>query len=74
MEAQSVLRKLGFESFPISVMQTGRRIFTAIDGGDHDEPTPEIEARVATLEAALATAQEAIGGLAVRVHALEGTA
>ena len=71
MEAQRVLRKLGFESFSVSVMQTGRRKFTSID--DAGESTTEVEGRVAALEAAMTTAQEAIAGLAARVRALEQT-
>jgi hypothetical protein len=69
MEAQRVLNKIGFECGLMSQLQSGRR--TTTRGG---EATSNAEQRIAALEAALATAQEAIAGLAARVRNLEGTA
>lgn len=74
MEAQRVLRKLGFEPTSVSVMQTGRRTFTPLADAEAGGPglvEPSTEQRLAALEAALATAQEAIAGLGARVRALE---
>ena len=75
MEAQRVLRKLGFESYSVSVMRTGRREFIP-DQPDKDLDTihqPGALQRLTAVEAALATAHEAIAGLAARVRALEST-
>lgn len=73
MEAQRVLRKLGFPSFDISVLNaSGRRTFAPV--ADESDSTPSADARVAALEAAVATAQEAIAGLAARLRILEGAA
>lgn len=70
MEAQRVLRRLGFVC-----REAGRRD----DGApawveariDDDSAGAGIEARVAALEAALATIQAAVGGLHARVAELE---
>ena len=69
MEAQRVLKKLGSESFDISVLQTGRRTFTPTP--DVAQPQRSSSDRISALESGLATAQVAIAGLAARVRALE---
>jgi hypothetical protein len=72
MEAQRVLKKLGFESFDISVIQSGRRTFAPAP--DDTEPQSSINQRISALEAGLVTAQEAVASLAARVRKLEGSA
>ncbi len=69
MEAQRVLKKLGFESFDISVIQSGRRTFAPAP----DDTEPQINPRISALEAGLVTAQEAIASLAARIRKLEGS-
>jgi hypothetical protein len=70
MEAQRVLNRLGFVCREAEVLDDGlpgwRRVATDGPGG------PGLLERVGALEAALATAQEAIAGLAARVRSLEG--
>jgi len=70
MEAQRVLNKLGF------VCRSTERLpgsFADLISSTSEELTPKRsdEDRISALEAALATAQEAIAGLAVRVRTLE---
>ena len=73
MEAQRVLRKLGLDSYSVSVMRTGRREFTPMNDEMDSAPANSSDERLATLESALTTAQEAIAGLSARVRALENS-
>jgi hypothetical protein len=61
MEANRVLNRLGF-----NCCRVGHRS----DGAEQEE-RPPIDRRVAALESALAVAQEAIAGLAIRLTNLE---
>lgn len=65
MEAQRVLSKLGFVCREAGVTAGGDAVWSAVDGN------PAVAERLAALEAALATAQAAIAGLATRLDALE---
>lgn len=68
MEAQRVLNKIGFACREAGVPVDGRPGWRRVGVESGTEGVAE---RVAALEAALATAQEAIAGLAARVRALE---
>ena len=70
MEAQRVLNRLGFVCREAGVLGDGRPGWRRVATGDQGEPG--LPTRVGALEAALATAQEAIAGLAARVRSLEG--
>lgn len=65
MEAQRVLSKLGFVCREAGVTAGGDPAWSAVGGN------PSEAERLSALEAALATAQTAIAGLATRVDALE---
>lgn len=68
MEAQRVLAKLGFVCREAGTLPDGTPGWPVV----HPEAeTSDLETRVATLESALTTAQEAIAGLAARVRLLE---
>jgi hypothetical protein len=68
MEAQRVLRRLGFVCREAGRLDDGTAAWVESRGEDDGG----IEERMAALEAALATAQAAIGGLHTRVGLLEG--
>jgi hypothetical protein len=68
MEAQRVLNKIGFACREAGVPVDGHPGWRRVGA---DSGTEDVAERVAALEAALATAQEAIAGLAARVRALE---
>lgn len=71
MEAQRVLTKLGF------VCREARNNQWVVTDGDADDaaqPHSGSDDRLAALEAAVATAQERIAGLAARVQILEANA
>lgn len=72
-EAQRVLTKIGFDCREAVPGLDGRMGWMPTDGGDLDKDEGEHD-RVAALEAAVATAQEAIAGLAARVRTLEAAA
>jgi hypothetical protein len=69
MEAQRVLTKLGFTCRRADALPNGRPAWV-LDSGEaaNSDHSPD---RIAALEAALATAQEAIAGLRKRVQALD---
>lgn len=70
MEAQRVLRRLGFVCREAGRLEDGTPAW--VEAGVHDDRAAEgIEPRVAALEAALATMQAAVGGLHARVAELE---
>lgn len=69
MEAQRVLNRLGFVCREADLLDDGRPGWRRVVTNGPDER--DVSDRLATLEAALATAQEAIAGLAVRVRSLE---
>lgn len=77
MEAQRVLNRIGFVCRTAGMMADGRPAWMAATG---KEETPQQQVakrdadRLAALEAAMATAQEAIAGLSARVRALESAA
>ncbi len=71
MEAQRVLRRLGFVCREARRLDDGTAAWVGARGDDDGE-AGGIETRVSALEAALATAQAAIGGLHARVAVLEG--
>lgn len=72
MEAQRVLRRLGFVCREAGRLDDGTAAWVeARVDGDGDDGG--IETRLSALEAALATAQAAIGGLHARVALLEGS-
>jgi hypothetical protein len=71
MEAQRVLNKIGFRCGVMTALGNGRRLWEPTNG---EEAPHEPTDRIAALEAAVATAQEAIAGLAARVRILEGAA
>lgn len=79
MEAQRVLRKLGFDCREAGTTTDGRKAWLPYSDKP-DSPTDIVpgtvraraaEDRIEALEAALATAQTAIAGLDARVRALE---
>jgi hypothetical protein len=70
MEAQRVLRRLGFVCRAAGRLDDGTPAWVEPRGED-DGDSAGVEARVTALEAALATAQAAIGGLHARVSELE---
>jgi hypothetical protein len=72
MEAQRVLTRIGFTCRKAGSLADGTTAWVL--AGQTDETTDPTEPRIAALEAALATAQEAIAGLAARVRALEAGA
>ncbi len=71
LEAQRVLSKLGFPCHPVGTRYSRETAFV-----DPDEPHEQMSdrERLTAVEAALATAQEAIASLRIRVAALEGPA
>lgn len=81
MEAQRVLSKLGFVCREAGMLADGRAAWLPFSGkgpspahhlrGDAATRDESDLDRIATLEAALVTAQEAIAGLSARVRALE---
>jgi len=70
MEAQRVLNKIGFICRAAGTLPDGRAGWVQ-STGEEPEPAETDRGRVAALEAAVATAQEAIAGLAARVRILE---
>ena len=68
LEAQRVLSKLGFPCHPVGTRYSRETAF--IDPERHCEPRSD-RARLADVESALSTAQEAIANLRRRVAALE---
>jgi hypothetical protein len=73
MEAQRVLTKIGLVCREAGTLPDGRAGWVATTGKESTEAKTD-EERLAALEAAVATAQEAIAGLAARVRNLEGAA
>ncbi|MEU4673981.1 hypothetical protein AB0F91_40000 [Amycolatopsis sp. NPDC023774] len=70
MEAQRVLTKIGFVCREPGTLPDGRAAWVHTTG-EQLETAPSEAARIAALEAALTTAQEAIAGLVARIRALE---
>lgn len=71
-EAQRVLTRIGFVCRE-AVTAPGAQLGWVVTDDEPQQPSATDE-RIAALEAALATAQEAIAGLAARVRALEAHA
>lgn len=72
MEAQRVLAKIGITSRETAYVHYPlEKLPRAADSAGNSGPVAAPEDRVAALEAAITTAQEAIAGLAARVRLLE---
>lgn len=70
MEAQRVLGKLGFESFSGEALRAAQRDSVSQAAMELTREGDTLR-RLAAIESALVTAQEAIAGLAARVRVLE---
>jgi hypothetical protein len=72
MEAQRVLRRIGFVCRGVGVNSEGRIAW--VEAESESAPLARTDGdRIAALEAGLVTAQEAIAGLATRVRLLEAS-
>jgi hypothetical protein len=70
MEAQRVLNKIGFACHEAGKLPDGRPGWVQTTSEEHELKASD-HLRIAALEAAVATAQEAIAGLSARVRTLE---
>lgn len=70
MEAQRVLRRLGFVCREASHRADGTPAWVPADADD-GQPSTDVETRLASVEATLATLEAAVGGLHARVKELE---
>lgn len=70
MEAQRVLRRLGFVCRETGRMDDGAPAW-APAGVDDDQPDADVDARFASVDATLATLEAAVAGLLARVKELE---
>lgn len=69
MEAQRVLTRLGFVCRRAGALPDGKPAWMALETLPDDEP--DVETRLAAIEAAVATVQAAIAGFHTRLAALE---
>lgn len=70
MEAQRVLRRLGFVCREAGRKEDGAPAWVPA-GLDDDQPDADVDARLASVEATLATVEAAVAGLHARVRELE---
>ncbi len=70
MEAQRVLRRLGFLCREAGRREDGASAWV-LAGPDDDQPHADVDARLASVEASLATLEAAVAGLHERVKELE---
>lgn len=70
MEAQRVLRRLGFVCREAGRKENGAPAWVPA-GLDDDQPDADVDARLASVEATLATVEAAVAGLHARVRELE---
>ena len=70
MEAQRVLRRLGFVCREAGHLADGTPAWVPV-GADDGQPSADVKTRLASVEATLATLEAAIAGLHARVKELE---